>query len=146
MNEFSDLNQNQESGGIGVGANSLTKDLSLASIVKLKQCFLQLEEGLDKIEGRQEGYLLPGDAILSIMAEAGFSSVVIPRLAVDLDGVSSFLTGNNHEASGCDKFGSILRVLSSNSLARSPKIFSESYKVIIHSSVSNWSTECIAVI
>jgi hypothetical protein len=115
--------------GLGVGASSFTKDLSLASIVRLKQCFLKLEEELDKIDGKAEGYLLPGDTIISILSESGFAFHVIPRMAADLDGISSFLTGNNHDATGCDKFGSVLRVLSSNSLAKSPRIFGESYKV-----------------
>lgn len=122
LNEFKEQGEGENSSSV----SAQLKELSLAGILRLKQSFLTLEAELDKIEGRATGYLLPANGFLEILSRSGFTSNMIPRIAADLDLVGTFLTGNNYDATGCDKFGSILRVLCSNSHERT---FTDSYKV-----------------
>jgi len=110
-------------------ANSLTKDLSLEGMVSLKQSFLQLEQGLDKVETDSEGKLIPGNELLAIIFQNGFPPSSMLRAMSNLDSISSFLSGNNFEAKGCDQFVSVLRVLSSQSFYKNPVNFSDAYRV-----------------
>jgi len=120
MNEFKEQGEGERA------PMGQLRELTLPCIVRLKQIFLSLEAELDKVEGKSTGYLLPGEGFLEILSRSGFTTQTIPRLTAELDMVGTFLTGTNAEATGCDKFGSILRVLSSNS---HQKTFSDSYKV-----------------
>jgi hypothetical protein len=125
MNEFNNVSQQ-----IGSSSSDLLKDLSMGSLVKLKQSFLDLEKELDSYQLKNSsGELIPGQTVLKSILTSGFPPSSLPRVASELDAVASFQLMNNHDSNGCDTFASIIRVLGSQTIANNPALFSESYRV-----------------
>jgi len=127
MNDFNSVSQQLGNNAL---SNDLLKDLSMATLVKLKQSFLDLEKALDEIELKNpNGEFIAAQAMLTAIFNNGFPPSSLPRIVNELDAVSSFQMHNNLDSSGCDTFSSILRVLGSQNILYSPARFIESYKV-----------------
>jgi len=109
------------------------KDLTMGEIVHLKAGIMELEKQLDEapfcLDIPESGKTVEGQEVLRCFFAAGFTIDQFGRYIRILDGVSSLLASNCTEATGCDKFSGVLRVLSTRLLSGHPALFLSSYAV-----------------
>lgn len=92
----------------------------------MKKSLLLLEQELDSIQVNAD--LLPARVLLDPFISSGFARHRLGSVVTCLDAIATFLAESSRDSCGCDKLGSILRVIS----AQSDQIkFSDSYKVFL---------------
>ncbi|CAL8080464.1 unnamed protein product [Orchesella dallaii] len=137
MNDFNDMTEELK--------KSSTKDLTLGEIVQLKAAIMELEKNLDEapfcLDIPESGKTVEGQDVLRCFFAAGFTIDQFGRFIRVLDGVSSLLASNCTEATGCDKFSGVLRVLSTRLLSGHPAIFLSSYAVKVELEVARGNNE-----
>ncbi|ODM90173.1 Regulator of telomere elongation helicase 1 [Orchesella cincta] len=124
LNEFNEMTEELKKS---------SKDLTMGEIVQLKASIMDLEKQLDEasfcLDIPEAGKTVEGQDVLRCFFAAGFTIDQFGRYIRVLDGVSSLLASNCTEATGCDKFSGVLRVLSTRLLSGHPAIFLSSYAV-----------------
>lgn len=126
LNEFNEMTEELKK-------SAQAKELTLGEIVKLKSNLLDLEKNLDEasfcLDIPENGKTIKGAEVLRCFMDSGLTVNEFGRCIRVLDGVSSFLASNYTEATGCDKFSGVLRVLSTRLLYNHPELFLNSYAV-----------------
>lgn len=135
LNEYNELSEEMK---------KTAKELTLGDIVKLKSTLLDLEKALDEapfcLDIPSSGKTVSGAEVLRCFFSSGFTIDQFGRFVRILDGVSSFLASNYTEATGCDKFSGVLRVLSTRLLSGHPDLFLSSYAVRVEMETPKGST------